>query len=85
MTRHEAVFRFSTSRAKQIHQALEPELSGEVNTRSITHCWVEDEDFLVMRVNADDIAALRAALNMFLRLINVADEMQDLKDLPVKR
>jgi Transcription factor Pcc1. len=38
-----------------------------------------------MRVKADDIAALRAALNMFLRLINVADEMQDLKDLPVKR
>lgn len=85
MSHHEAIFRFSTSRAKQIHLALAPELSGEVNTRSITRCWVEDDDFLVMRVKADDIAALRAALNMFLRLINVADEMQDLKDLPVKR
>ena len=33
---------------------------------------------LVMLVEAQDIAALRAALNMFLRLVMVADEMQQI-------
>ncbi|MDD1691603.1 MAG: hypothetical protein LUQ05_00240 [Methanoregula sp.] len=32
----------------------------------------------MLKVEAQDIAALRAALNMVLRLVNVADEMQDL-------
>jgi KEOPS complex subunit Pcc1 len=32
----------------------------------------------VLSVEAQDIAALRAALNMLLRLINVADEMQEI-------
>jgi KEOPS complex subunit Pcc1 len=49
-----------------------------VNPRSITRCWLEGEDTLVLNVEAQDIAALRAALNMVLRLVNVADEMQDL-------
>jgi KEOPS complex subunit Pcc1 len=75
---HEAIFRFSTSHAQQIYKALAPELSDEVNPRSITHCWLEGEDSLVLKVEAQDVAALRAALNMYLRLVNVADEMQDL-------
>jgi tRNA threonylcarbamoyladenosine modification (KEOPS) complex Pcc1 subunit len=33
---------------------------------------------LVLCVEAQDIPALRAALNMALRLVNVADEMQDI-------
>ena len=78
VTLHEAIFRFSTSHAQQIFQALAPELSEEVNPRSITRCWLEGEDTLVLNVEAQDIAALRAALNMVLRLLNVADEMQDL-------
>jgi len=78
VTLHEAIFRFSTSHAQQIFQALAPELSEEVNPRSITRCWLEGEDTLVLNVEAQDIAALRAALNMVLRLVNVADEMQDL-------
>jgi tRNA threonylcarbamoyladenosine modification (KEOPS) complex Pcc1 subunit len=32
---------------------------------------------LVLEVTAQDTAALRAALNMVLRLVNVADEMQE--------
>jgi KEOPS complex subunit Pcc1 len=79
VTLHEAIFRFSTSHAQLIFQALVPELSDEVNPRSITRCWLEGEDTLVLNVEAQDIPALRAALNMVLRLVNVADEMQDLK------
>jgi KEOPS complex subunit Pcc1 len=78
MPLHEAIFRFSTSHAQLIYKALAPELSDEVNPRSITRCWLEGEDSLVLKVEAQDVAALRAALNMYLRLVNVADEMQDL-------
>jgi KEOPS complex subunit Pcc1 len=73
---HEATFRFSTENARIIFRAIEPELSDEVNTRSVTRAWVEDETVLVIRIEADDTAALRAALNMVLRLVGVADEMQ---------
>jgi KEOPS complex subunit Pcc1 len=78
MPLHEAIFRFSTSHAQLIYKALAPELSDEVNPRSITRCWLEGDDSLVLKVEAQDVAALRAALNMYLRLVNVADEMQDL-------
>jgi KEOPS complex subunit Pcc1 len=79
VTLHEAIFRFSTTHAQLICQALTPELSDEVNPRSTTRCWFEGEDTLFLKVEAHDIAALRAALNMVLRLVNVADEMQDFK------
>ena len=79
MTCHEAIFRFSTSHAQLICQALAPELTDDVNPRSITRCWLEEEDTLVLSVEAQDIASLRAALNMVLRLVNVADEMQDFR------
>jgi KEOPS complex subunit Pcc1 len=78
VTIHKAIFRFSTSHAQQICEALAPELTEEVNPRSITRCWLEEEDTLVLNVEAQDIASLRAALNMVLRLVNVADEMQEL-------
>jgi KEOPS complex subunit Pcc1 len=82
LTFHEAVFRFSTPHANLICQALAPELSDEVNPRSATRCWLEGDDTLVLKVESQDIAALRAALNMVLRLVNVADEMQDLTTPP---
>jgi len=75
---HEALFRFTTPHAERIYEALAPELSDEVNPRSTTQCWLEGADMLVLKVEAQDIAALRAALNMYLRLVNVADEMQQL-------
>ena len=78
MTLHEALFRFSTPHAGQIYQALIPELTDEVNSRSVTRCWTEGDTMLVLSVEAQDIPALRAALNMALRLVNVADEMQDI-------
>jgi len=78
VTLHEATFRFLTPHARQIFSALAPELRDEVNPRSRIHCRLEEEEVLVLSVEAQDTAALRAALNMFLRLVNVADEMQDI-------
>jgi KEOPS complex subunit Pcc1 len=75
---HEALFRFFSDHAVQIYQALVPELSDEVNPRSTTCCWLEGTTTLVLQVKAEDEAALRAALNMYLRLVNVADEVQSL-------
>ena len=73
MPQHEALFRFSTDHAEQIYRALEPELSDEVNPRSTTRCRLEGTTTLVLQVESEDTAALRAALNMYLRLVNVAD------------
>lgn len=75
---HETTFRFSTSHAQKILCALAPELCDEVNPRSQTRCRLEGPETLVLTIEAQDIAALRAALNMFLRLVSVADEMQDI-------
>ena len=75
---HEAVFRITTDRAPAIRQALLPELSDEVNPRSVTECTLDGDRVLVLKVTAQDIPALRAALNMALRLVNVAEEVQDL-------
>ena len=76
MSRSEAVFRFTTPHAQKILQAIEPELSDEVNPRSTTIASLDGDSTLILRVLASDTAALRAALNMALRLVNVADEMQ---------
>jgi KEOPS complex subunit Pcc1 len=78
MPQHEAVFRFETENAEQVYHALQPELADEVNPRSATCCRVEGKRTLVLEVRSEDIAALRAALNMFLRLVSIADEVQGL-------
>jgi len=75
---HEAVFRITTDRAPAIRRALLPELCDEVNPRSVTECSLAGKNVLVLRITAHDIAALRAALNMVLRLVSVADEVQEI-------
>ncbi len=76
MTRS-AVFRFPDRHADRLYEAVAPEMASEVNPRSVAKCSVEDGT-LVLRVDAADTAALRASLNMWLRLVNVAKEMQEL-------
>ena len=78
MSQHEAVFRFRTEHAGQIYQSLLPELEDEVNPRSVVTCRLEGTDTLVLTVTAQDTSSLRAALNMYLRLVNVADEVNGL-------
>mgnify|MGYP003481545871 CR=1 FL=1 len=75
---HNAVFRFTGHDIGHVYQAIAPETAGEVNARYQVECWVEAPDTLVLVVNASDIGALRASLNMWLRLVNVAKEMQEI-------
>jgi KEOPS complex subunit Pcc1 len=76
--RHEAVFRFKSAHAGLLFSAVFPEMEGECNPRSKAECILEPPDTIVLMVHAADIAALRASLNMWLRLISVAEEMQEL-------
>ena len=73
---HHATFRFATPHAGILYAAILPE-EEEIGARSRVriHC---EEDSLVLDVQAADIPALRAALNMWLRLISVADEVHEL-------
>jgi KEOPS complex subunit Pcc1 len=75
---HEAQFRFRCDGVGDIFASVQPEMTGEVHPRSYAMCWCECPDTLVLRVTAADIPALRASLNMWLRLVNVAREMQEL-------
>jgi len=77
MAGYEAIFRFRTKHAGRIFRSLEPELADEVNPRSLVSCRLECENELVIEVGAQDIGSLRAALNMYLRLVSVADDMQE--------
>lgn len=79
--RHEAIFRVHHPDAAYVFGAVAPEMD-EKNHRSRAECLLEGRETLVLRITARDIAALRAALNMWLRLINVAKEMQDLIKRP---
>jgi len=80
LARHEAVFRFRSDHAKKIFDALQPEMPDEVNPRSTTRCELLGADTLVLVIEAQDTASMRAALNMYLRLVNVADEVVSLVD-----
>lgn len=79
LARHEAVFRFKSVHAQKIFDALQPEMPDLVNPRSSTRCQLEGST-LVLTIEAQDTASLRAALNMYLRLVNVADEVVSLVD-----
>ncbi len=77
MKRHTACFRFETPHAERICRVVLPESGdGAGSSRSSGTVALED-GALVLRVEASDVSALRAALNMWLRLIDVADAMQE--------
>ncbi|HEX3001557.1 MAG TPA: KEOPS complex subunit Pcc1 [Methanoregula sp.] len=82
MPHHEAVFRFTTGHALSIYRSLMPELEDEVNPRSSVSCRLEGSDTLVLTVTAQDTSSLRAALNMYLRLVTVADEVTGIAKKP---
>jgi KEOPS complex subunit Pcc1 len=52
----------------------------EINPRSRITVRLEGDDTVVLEVEADDTAALRVALNMWLRLISVAAEMSEIAE-----
>ncbi|HOJ96156.1 MAG TPA: KEOPS complex subunit Pcc1 [Methanospirillum sp.] len=73
--KHEAVFTFDTPDAGVIAASLVPESdNGEIGrSRGSVHA-VSDTSFQI-QIQADDLTALRAALNTWLRLVQIAEEM----------
>jgi tRNA threonylcarbamoyladenosine modification (KEOPS) complex Pcc1 subunit len=61
----------SEKRLEMVTRALLPETEKPVTTRSKVSLG-KDDAFLVLRVEASDTVALRAALNAYLRWINSA-------------
>jgi len=74
--RHSAVFRFTAPDARAIYLSVCQE-EGDVGERSSARVRLEDEETLILEVSAADIPALRAALNTWLRLINIAVEVRE--------
>ncbi|MDD1727739.1 MAG: hypothetical protein LUQ50_01560 [Methanospirillum sp.] len=74
---HTAYFRFEIPYASIINDAVSPEEADENSGRSHGMCRVKSDGILELSVQASDLPALRAALNSWLRLIQVASEMID--------
>ncbi|MDI6719992.1 MAG: KEOPS complex subunit Pcc1 [Methanomicrobiales archaeon] len=77
MKRHTACFRFETPHAGRLYRVVLPESGGGEGSGRSSAAVALEGGALVLRVEASDISALRAALNMWLRLISVAEEMQE--------
>jgi KEOPS complex subunit Pcc1 len=75
---HESVFTFTGDDAEMVFRSIAPEMESETLSRSHAECMMSGESRILLRVCASDPSALRAALNMWLRLVNVAFEMKEL-------
>lgn len=69
-----AEFTLESPRASLIYQAVLPELEDQPRSRVVLHCTDEG---LHIQIRAEDITALRAALNSWLRLIKIAHELSN--------
>jgi KEOPS complex subunit Pcc1 len=58
----------------KVYEALKPELQASPSERSRIELK-EDGGLLTLFIEAEDIISLRAALNTWLRLIKIAEEM----------
>lgn len=75
---HTATFSLADDRAGAIYRALVPE-RDESGTRTETALHLSPEESMVtVTVHGADIIALRAAVNTWLRLMNIAKEMQEI-------
>lgn len=70
-----AEFTFETDTAEQIYQAVLPELNESFSERSKIGLTLEDSNKLVLTIKAEDTVSLRSALNTWLRLIQIAQEV----------
>jgi len=69
----------SEKRIVALINALAPEIDKQITTRSQT-TLTREHQFLVLNIEANDTVALRAALNSYLRWINVAIKIFDTMD-----
>ncbi len=63
--------------AGKVYEALKPELQASPSERSNINLTME-EGLLKLFIEAEDVISLRAALNTWLRLIKIAEEMVNL-------
>ena len=71
-----AEFVFESAHAKEIYQALAPELEDELH-RSNVLLGLEDGS-IRLKIRGEDTVSLRAALNTWIRLVKIAFEMVSL-------
>lgn len=77
MMNHSARFTFSTPYAEKLYNSVLPEVKSDPGDRSHVEL-TKDENCVTLIVKAEDASALRASLNMWLRLINVSQELLEL-------
>lgn len=65
----------SEERARIIRQALEPETSA-ITDRSTTQIELSGSQ-LILKISADDLTAMRAAINSFLSWISACERILD--------
>lgn len=74
---HKAKFVFETPYAEKLYASLSPEAGCDPGDKSVTQL-LHDANSVTLLVEAEDVSALRASLNMWLRLVNVANEVLEL-------
>lgn len=75
---HVAIFKIKIIHAAIIYDAISPEEGDDEQFgRSRGSCTLIDRDILELSIQASDLPSFRAALNTWLRLIQVASEMID--------
>lgn len=73
MTRtHSARLTLTTAHAEVVRRALSPELTERIPRTKVEVASAGDE--VVIGIEAEDLTALRAALNSYIRWGNVAEE-----------
>lgn len=77
ITTHTAEFLFECPYAGKLYAVLAPEAGSDPGEKSRV-CISYDEQSVTLRVEAEDASALRASLNMWLRLVNVCKEVLEL-------
>lgn len=70
-----AEFIFETETAETIYRALLPELEDSFSERSEIGLSFKDTNKLILSVKAEDVVSLRSALNTWIRLIQIAQEV----------
>lgn len=73
---HRAVFRFTGKDTGLIFRALEPEV--EQNSRTKISLAPDETGALILEIGASDLSALRAAVNTWLRLVLISQEIQEM-------
>jgi KEOPS complex subunit Pcc1 len=74
---YSATFRFECPYAEKLYTVLAPEAGSDPGDRSQVSVFREG-DSVTLQVKAEDIPALRASLNMWLRLVNVCKEVLEM-------